>query len=170
MLTRKQKAALKRLETKKDGKPILYPTDVVEAARDPKSPLHSRFEWDDGEAAEKWRLEQARVLIRVYVHVIADPQTNKVVRIRNYAHLRNDGAGYRPIQTIAASRSTREAYLQQFASDLEALRRQYESAERIMRSPEIFKAIDRFLASVKEAMEKPARRTRAAQPAGRTAA
>jgi len=37
---------------------------VLEEARDPGHPLHSRFEWNDSVAAEKYRLEQARELIR----------------------------------------------------------------------------------------------------------
>lgn len=37
---------------------------VVEAARDPSSPLHGEFEWDDSEAAVRYRLYQARTLIR----------------------------------------------------------------------------------------------------------
>lgn len=40
------------------------PSDVVEAARSPKSPMHAQFEWDDSKAAEAHRLEQARYLIR----------------------------------------------------------------------------------------------------------
>jgi hypothetical protein len=36
---------------------------VVEAARPEDAPLHSQFEWDDGVAAEKYRLTQARHLI-----------------------------------------------------------------------------------------------------------
>jgi hypothetical protein len=42
----------------------LLPADVVEKARDPDSPLHSHFEWDNTAAAEKYRLVQARTLIR----------------------------------------------------------------------------------------------------------
>lgn len=52
--------ALRDLEH--DGR--LMPADVVEAARDTDSPLHSSFEWDDTEAAQKYRLNQARSLIR----------------------------------------------------------------------------------------------------------
>lgn len=54
------KTALLSLE--RDGR--LLPADVVEAARDPASPLHSHFEWNDSAAAEKYRLDQARTLIR----------------------------------------------------------------------------------------------------------
>lgn len=37
---------------------------VLDDARSPDSPLHRYFDWDDSEAAEKWRLSQARTLIR----------------------------------------------------------------------------------------------------------
>jgi hypothetical protein len=36
---------------------------IVEEAEDPEHPLHSRFEWDDTEAARQYRLIQARNLI-----------------------------------------------------------------------------------------------------------
>jgi hypothetical protein len=52
--------ALRELE--RDGR--LIPSEVVDSARDPDSPLHSHFEWDNDEAAEKYRLSQARTLIR----------------------------------------------------------------------------------------------------------
>ena len=37
---------------------------VLNDARDPRSPLHDRFEWDDSTAAEAYRIIQARVLIK----------------------------------------------------------------------------------------------------------
>jgi len=49
------------LKLKKNGR--LTPERVVRAARNPKSPLHACFEWDDQEAARKYRLYQARNLI-----------------------------------------------------------------------------------------------------------
>lgn len=45
-----------------DGR--LSPDIVVAAAIDPTSPLHSKFEWDDTEAAKEHRRNQARALIR----------------------------------------------------------------------------------------------------------
>lgn len=53
----------------------ITPTDVVDAARDPASPLHGHFEWDDSAAAEEWRLAQARTLIasvRVKLHSVPE--------------------------------------------------------------------------------------------------
>lgn len=42
----------------------LTPQTVVDVARDPDSPLHSRFEWDDSVAGEAYRRQQAQELIR----------------------------------------------------------------------------------------------------------
>lgn len=49
----------------------LTPEQVVESARNSKSPLHDFFEWEDSVASAKWRLQQARVLINE-VKVIID--------------------------------------------------------------------------------------------------
>lgn len=48
---------------------------VVEDARPDDSPLHDHFTWDDSEAADKWRLEEAGYLIRSVEMV---PQDTKV--------------------------------------------------------------------------------------------
>lgn len=45
----------------------LRPEAVVEAAREPDSVLHGYFEWNDAEAARKYRLHQADHLIRAVV-------------------------------------------------------------------------------------------------------
>lgn len=45
---------------------VLLAEEVREVARDPDSPLHRHFEWDDAVASEAYRLEQARHLIRSY--------------------------------------------------------------------------------------------------------
>ncbi len=42
----------------------LVPDAVVEAARDPSHPFHDTFLWDDSRAAQAYRLDQARELIR----------------------------------------------------------------------------------------------------------
>lgn len=42
----------------------LTPEVVVDAAREPDHPLHSRFEWDDSVAAEKYRRDQAHQIIQ----------------------------------------------------------------------------------------------------------
>ena len=51
----------------------ITPARVVEAARDPESPLHRYIDWDDTTAARKYRLVQARNLIRVVIVRMGTP-------------------------------------------------------------------------------------------------
>lgn len=76
----KKKAIQERLQHLHARDGSLTPSAVVEDARDPESPLHSEFVWDDKKAAEKQRLDAARRLIRsikVFVsveeHVLESP-------------------------------------------------------------------------------------------------
>jgi len=54
----KQAALLGTLLERFDG--ALKPKQLVDAARPKTSPVHSLFEWNDGRAAEQFRLVQAR--------------------------------------------------------------------------------------------------------------
>lgn len=48
------------------------PKQIVEAASDPKSPLHNYFEWRDDVAAQRFREQQARIMTASIVVKIAD--------------------------------------------------------------------------------------------------
>jgi len=52
------------------SKKLLNPSNIVERAKNPKSILHQYFEWDNNEAAEKWRLQQARNITNHILEVI----------------------------------------------------------------------------------------------------
>ena len=52
------------------SKGVLNPKNVVERANNKKSILHNLFEWDDTEAAEKFRLQQARNIVNHVIEVI----------------------------------------------------------------------------------------------------
>ena len=48
---------------------------VLDAARDPESPIHDGFEWDDTKAAEEFRLTQARLIIRsLRIEILTDEE------------------------------------------------------------------------------------------------
>jgi hypothetical protein len=63
-----QNAHLELIRRTKDGK--LLPEDVLDDARNPNSPLHDFFTWDNTEAATAYRLMQAEAVIRVSVRFI----------------------------------------------------------------------------------------------------
>ncbi len=78
-----ESAVIRELQTialEHDG--FLNPDDVVTRARDPKSPLHDQFTWDDEAAAEDWRRAQACALIRrVKLHIVREVTVSKAVTL-----------------------------------------------------------------------------------------
>lgn len=48
----------------------LSPKTLLDASRAEDAPLHDEFEWDDAEAAEQYREQQARAIIR-NIHVVS---------------------------------------------------------------------------------------------------
>jgi hypothetical protein len=62
----KRQLTIQALESCRDSDGVLSTPNVVEAAKNPNSILHSYFEWDNEQAANKHRLEQAAKLIRSF--------------------------------------------------------------------------------------------------------
>lgn len=71
-------------------------SNVVEYARNhPRSQLHTQFTWDDGDAAEKWRLSEARHVIRVVLESGGDAaQPLRVHAYYSPPSYRNGDNGY----------------------------------------------------------------------------
>ena len=123
-MTVAQKSELDRICA--DGGGVLYPPQVVKSAQSKKSPLHELFDWDDSEAAKKWRLEQARGLIRAYVVMI--PYEDGAVTHRAYVSMSNDRAGdggYTPIQVVMDDTTKREMLLEQAKRELKSVQNKY---------------------------------------------
>lgn len=103
----------------------ITPRDVVDDARNPNSPLHSFFEWDDSSAAEQYRLSQARCLIRSVVAVYTQPD-KPAVRTRMYVHINEPGAQhYREVSHAMSRSETRNAVLRRAWRELQAWRKRY---------------------------------------------
>lgn len=71
----------------------LDPHAVVDAARPKDSPLHRYFEWNNGTAAEAWRVHQARQLIRVAVTIIPSISNGRIREFVSLTNLRQTGTG-----------------------------------------------------------------------------
>lgn len=91
------------LEGVRDRFGRLTPTVVVEAATPEDAPLHSRFEWNDRVAGHKYRLDQARELIRsVRVEYIS--REGEFVPVRGYISVSREGSEspeYVPLTEVA---------------------------------------------------------------------
>lgn len=78
---------------------LLTAEAVVEFASNPNTALHKEFTWDNTEAAQKYRLDQARRVIRVYVRF--EPRVQRTVRA--FVSVPSDRAttgGYRPASAV----------------------------------------------------------------------
>lgn len=107
---------------------------VVERARDPRSPLHSHFTWDDTEAAAKFRLVEAAVLIRrLKVHV-TPVQGQAPLQVRAFVSLGTDrveGGGYRMLQSVLSDADMKKAMLRTARAELNSFLRKYRSIEEL---------------------------------------
>lgn len=117
---------LSELQAIRDERGELTPALVVETARDPEHPLHSRFEWDDSTAAEKWRLEQASQLLRV-VKLPADP--SRPGDLRAFVAIKGKNsrrADYVPTEEALADEFARKLVLRDMEREWRLLKRRYE--------------------------------------------
>jgi len=92
----------------------LTPSAVVDSARNPDSPLHPLFDWNDASAAEAHRLDTARGLIRRVVVTVEIE--DEVIVHPVYVHdpiLPPKVEGYRRVEIIARSESDSIALLKQ---------------------------------------------------------
>ena len=141
------KAELLKIAEQHDG--ALNPRHVVEAARDPDHPLHSRFEWDDSAAADKYRLAQAEGLIRkVKLHIVrqvAGGGTVQLTLARAWASRpsqRHGEGGYEQITDIMADPEKRSELVKAVARELMTIRRKY---AQLVELAEVWYAVDTTL-------------------------
>ena len=110
---------------------------LLDASRPPDAPLHGAFEWDDGVAAEKYREDQARAIIRslTVVHASAEP-------VRGFFIVKKADPTYQPIHVILQRQDTTELLLQQALGEFMAVRRKYANLTQLAG---VFTAIDQAI-------------------------
>lgn len=99
----------------------LRPRAVVDAAAKPDHPLHPHFEWDDEKAADKYRMDQARTIIRAIRRVDDDDVPRRAfISIHD-----TSGTSYRPLGDVINSHDLQLKVLQKAESDLQAWENRY---------------------------------------------
>lgn len=112
----------------------LTPQLVVDTARDPAHPLHSRFEWDDAVAGEAWRRQQAHDLIRKakVVYREADESTPEK-SVRAFVAIRaEDGHVFDPVEDVAQDPFRRRLVLADMEREWKALLARYKEFEEFL--------------------------------------
>lgn len=117
-------AALEVLE--RDNRRLM-PRDVVEAARNRRSPLHAFFEWDDSVAADRYREQQATQLIRrvrVEMTVNMVPYRAPGYLLDPSADTGRERRGYQHISAVRSQEdNARAALVEEYQRVAQALRR-----------------------------------------------
>lgn len=104
----------------------LTPKLVVDEARDETHPLHTRFEWDDAVAGEKWRQEQAHELIRTVKIAYAAPDGQQRDVRAFHAMRKANGFTYEPVEKVAADEMSTAILLREAEREWRALHRKYQ--------------------------------------------
>lgn len=139
---------LKALSAKNDG--LVKAQDVVEAARDEDSPLHSKFEWNDGEAAEKFRLIQARTLLSISVQYIARGHTvepRKVFVSLSTDRSKRHGAGYRTLTDVLSDPDMKNQLLMDSLEQMTHFQEKYKSLKELS---DVLVAMDKTIKQIKK--------------------
>ena len=137
-----QLEALKEIARRDGG--LLRPASVVDAARDDKSPLHGAFEWDDTEAAQKYRLLQAQSLIRSFkVEIERNGQT---LTVPVFVGVSTDRTGdkadnpYRMLEQVVEKPDLMAVAVRDAIDQLEALRKRYAHLQELA---DVWAAVDK---------------------------
>lgn len=116
------------------------PQAVLGAARDPSSPLHRFFEWDNNKAAEAYRVEQASYLIR---SIEVQYTGKKEDRVRAFHVVTSDGSkGYAPLPTILERPDLTRQLIQRARDEQASWARRYQSIRHAAEVAGIFDALE----------------------------
>lgn len=130
MTNKKTVETLRALSARRGG--LLKPEDIVEEARDGESPLHKHFTWDDGEAADKYRLMEAQRLIQVVVEYLPNDKSEKPRRV--FVSLRKDratGGGYRKMIDVLSNEELKAQLIDDFLEEMRFAQARYREAQEL---------------------------------------
>ena len=99
---------------KEHGK--LTPEMVVEYAKDENSPLHEHFDWDDSEAARKWRVHQARMLV-CKVNIVSETSPDEKTRLFVHNGKQDESRQYDHINVVVNDTAKFINTLERFKED-----------------------------------------------------
>lgn len=113
-------------------------SDLVDASRPEDAPLHSMFEWNDAVAAELYRVDQARCIIR-HVFVVQEEEDMESVPVRAFFQIDSSSGNYEPTIVIMNDEEKRKRLLEVAKGELNAFRQKYKTLTELSK---VFAAID----------------------------
>ena len=111
------------------------PQNIVDYAEEhPDSELYKCFTWDDSKAANEWRKQEARQVVRLLV--FADDETKQPTQIRV---LQKATDAYEPVKTIVRNNDEYAKLLARAKAELKAFRERYKQINELEK---VLEAID----------------------------
>lgn len=111
--------------------------DIVDMARGEDHFMHDMFEWDDSIAGEKYREQQAGLIVRMLV--FRDEETEKPTPVRVFYSASDEPRKYSPTTVIIRQPDAYKTLLEQALIELRAFQRKYSSLSELS---DVFDAID----------------------------
>jgi hypothetical protein len=136
---------LERIENKYGG---IVPSVVVAESKEETSPLHKIFEWDNDKAGEKWREQQARVLIGniVTVHITKD---NDELAVRSFVNVTTNVApdvnAYVSVTKALSNADYRQQIVEQAKVEFLSFKKKYSNLKEFFT---VFKEFEKVFPSV----------------------
>lgn len=118
----------------------ITPESILNFAKNDNSELHKCFEWDNGKAAEKYRLSQARKVIQLMVVRTTIEDENQIPR--RVFHISSKASTYQPIKFFVENKNEYDILLQKALNELLAFRNRYSE---IAELEEVISKIDDLL-------------------------
>ena len=115
----------------------LTASSLVDVSRPEDAPLHDDFEWNDDVAAELYRQDQARSMIRSIVVVSEDSPKQETTRA--YVIVQPETHNYEPIQMVVKDEDKLQLLYKQAKRELDSFKAKYAG---IKAFADLFKVID----------------------------
>lgn len=115
------------------------PHNIVELARDEKSILHNYFEWDNEIAGEKYREEQAKLMLRCII-VHEEKEDDKETTVRAWIST-TEKYVYDRVEAVLSNEKEYENMLKTALRELESFKRKYKSLKELK---PLFDVIDKI--------------------------
>lgn len=120
----------------------ITPKTVLDSARSEMSVIHTCFEWKDDIAAEKYREEQARSLIRNLTIRMIESDEKQVEPVRAFVNIQQaDTSEFISLQNVLKDEELTRQLLEQAKRDLASFTRKYSTLQELR---SVFDAIADF--------------------------
>lgn len=95
--------------------------DIVNESRSDDAPLHQCFEWDDEKAAEKYRENQAKDIVRSII-ITQEKPNHEAIAVRAFVSVQES---YHPIEVVVNSAEQYSNLLKSALAELKAFEKKY---------------------------------------------